>query len=73
MVLELEPASFAFSRESPMDCAGAEVSFFLQDLRIHFEFGRNPILKYLQNCMIQICTAPKEDKTMPLTFQNYDT
>lgn len=23
--------------------------------------------------MIQIYTAPKEDKTMPLTFQSYDT
>lgn len=61
-----------------MDYAGAGVSFFLQDLRIHFEFGRNPILggflaKYLQNCMIPIRKAPKKAKTMILTFQNYHT
>lgn len=56
-----------------MDYAGAGVSFFLQDLRIHFEFGRNPILKYLQNCMIPIRKAPKKAKTMTLTFQNYHT
>lgn len=35
-----------------------ERALFLQDLRKHFEFGRFPMLEYLQNCMIQIRTTP---------------